>query len=386
MLSHDKPVRIEAVPLRNDSPDADVEVAAVLVQAASAGDRTTDAYARSMIWGGTDNAPASDLTPVEIEAMSLYDGAKSPDLTMSFAVAPPPLDAVEPAVATATEEPGGMGSVGGTLTAEERARHAALVDALRSELGAEWVEARVALTVLFNSKLGVDEASKAYRKWVKMLREYAGFTSIAELLGPTASAMPAASDAWASAADWAELRADSEMHAFLHPAGKDMQGRQVMWEYGLMRCVKGREKALLRVFTLIWLAVHADLTTLREGVTVVHTVGPDDGKLLWQKTTRSGIAAACAFPLRPQKILVAGIGGAGVAIAKKFMGFTFMVTRAKMLERIHFVSYEDLWSHVPHESIPTYRDICPTFGGYAGIEHPIDWIEQRLRAFAPFDA
>ena len=47
--------------------------------------------------------------------------------------------------------------------------------------------------------------------------------------------------------------------------------------------------------------------------------------------------------------------------------------------------YPELWEHIPHESIPTYRDITDTFGGYAGIEHPIDWIEQRLRVFAPFD-
>ena len=30
------------------------------------------------------------------------------------------------------------------------------------------------------------------------------------------------------------------------PAGKDHDGRQVMWEHGVLRFVKGNEKALLR--------------------------------------------------------------------------------------------------------------------------------------------
>ena len=176
------------------------------------------------------------------------------------------------------------------LTDDELAKHAALIEAVRDEVGPSWIEPRVALTILFTSKLCVEDASKSYRKWVKMLSAF-GFEGVSELLGPTVSAMPSSDDEWMNAADWAELRADIDSHGFIHAAGTDNDGRQVMWEHGVMSCAKGREKAVMRVITLVWLAVHADLMTLREGVTVVHTVAADDGKLLMQKSTRSLIAA-----------------------------------------------------------------------------------------------
>ena len=254
---------------------------------------------------------------------------------------------------------------------------ALLLQAVSNDLGPEWAEPRVARTILANSKECVEDARRSYRKWVRMLSSY-GFSDIAEVLGPTATTMP--DGAWTDAPDWAELRADVASHGFLHPAGTDHHGRQVLWEHGVMRCPKGREKAFWRAVTLFWLAVHTDPKTLRDGVVVVHTVGADDGRLLARN--RALIASACAFPLRPQKILVAGLGPAGVALARRFIKVVFLVTRAKMLERIVFVPWKELWEHMPHASIPTLRGIAPHgFGGFEGTEHPIDWIEQRLRDF-----
>lgn len=73
-----KPVRIEAVALLNDSPDAedtDVEVAAVLVQAASAGDHTADASAPSE---ASPSAEASAAAPAEAPVEALTEERSPP--------------------------------------------------------------------------------------------------------------------------------------------------------------------------------------------------------------------------------------------------------------------------------------------------------------------
>ena len=278
------------------------------------------------------------------------------------------------------------------LAESERTAFAALMDVLQKEFSAEWIGQRVALTILFCSKCNVQDATKRYQKWVKMLQSF-GFASLAELLGPAAMQVincsgdsPAAAP-WSDDADWRELRADAAAHGYLLPAGNDGQGRQVLWQLGVMTCDGGREReqAVLRVITLAWLAVHSDLTTLREGVIVVHMVQPNDGSHLTRQSTRKLVGAAGSFPARPQKVLIAGLGATGIAIARTLIRLVFAVTRTKLLDRMMFVTYPELWEHVPHRSIPKLHGVLRSGGAYSGLEHPIDWIEQRLRAFGPLE-
>lgn len=271
-----------------------------------------------------------------------------------------------------------------TLTAAERTGHAQLLEAVRARLGAAWAEPRVALTVLFCSKGSLQGAVSKYAKWVDTLQAF-GFASMAEVLGPTASAFPSTTTHWADAADWAALRADGAAHSFLHPAGVDAQGRQVLWERGLMKDVEGREKVTLRVLTLVWLALHADLHTLRHGVTIVHVCGENDANVVRDRATRRLIASACAaMPLRPKKVMIAGLSRTGVALARTVLRLVFTVTRTKLLRRMRFVAISELWDHIPHASIPQMpgwvKDGVALYG-YGGTTHPVDWIEQRLRSF-----
>ena len=55
-------------------------------------------------------------------------------------------------------------------------------------------------------------------------------------------------------------------------AGPDSRGRATMWNYGRMWCMPGGQRSLLHAMTLRWLALHADLTTLRHGLSCVHDV------------------------------------------------------------------------------------------------------------------
>ena len=275
-----------------------------------------------------------------------------------------------------------------SLTPEERNAQSSLMECLRKEIERAWIGPREALTILFCSKLDVVQAVKRYKKWVVMLKSY-GFASLAEVLGPTASNALHGSGQepppahWCDAPDWAELRADEDAHKNLLPAGYDGKGRQVMWQLGVMRCDRKREKVMLRVLTLLWLALHADLTTLREGVIVVHMVAPDDGSKLTKSSTRRLIGAAGSFPARPQKVLVAGLPPVGVNVAKTLIRLIFAVTRTKLLERINFVNYPTLWEHVPHRSIPKLEGVLRSGGAYAGTVHPIDWFEERIKGFDP---
>ena len=274
------------------------------------------------------------------------------------------------------------------LTPDERRKHAQLVDALSNDkaVGPAWVGLREALVVLFCAKLDVAGAQKRYTKWVDMLKSF-GFASLAEVVGPTASAHLHRSGAtpakWREEADWAALCDDAAAHKFYVPAGSDSRGRRVMWELGVAFVTDGNEKKLLRVITLLWLAVHADWTTLREGLVVVHMVATGDGEKLALSSTRRLIGAATAFPARPQKVLVAGLSPVGVAIAKTLIRVIFAVTRTKLLERILFIKIPEIWQHLPHRSIPKLEGVLQSGGAFGGTTHPIDWIEWRLRHFDP---
>ena len=257
------------------------------------------------------------------------------------------------------------------FTKEERLAVETLETNLRQQLGDAWVERRVVIVVSFANKLSVPRATEVYCRWVEMLRTYGSLKSVQDLLGNECEDLRA------------HLVANPRFHDFLMPAGKDFDGRQVMWEHGIMSVAKGQQQAILRLVTLLWLAVHADLHTLRDGVTIVHTVAANDGKTLMRRMTRSTIAAMCTFPLRPQKILVAGLGKNGTVFARQIVSVIYHVTRTKLLERLQFVNWETLWQHVPHESIPTYKGVpgFPSFGGYAGETDSVTWIESRLALF-----
>ena len=90
-----------------------------------------------------------------------------------------------------------------SLMIEEREKHASLLAALRESLDMPWIGQQASLTILFCSKLDVQEAVKKYLKWVKMLKSF-GFTSLAEVFGPTATAHMEGDDGSGTSGRWAD--------------------------------------------------------------------------------------------------------------------------------------------------------------------------------------
>lgn len=161
------------------------------------------------------------------------------------------------------------------------------------------------------------------------------------------------------------------------PCGTDSEKRQIMW-------IKGRgefgppperEAASTEAGILYWLAVHADSTSLREGITlVIDTSGKtsmtkhgNEGKL--QKRDQS-------YPSRPQSIMIAGASLPKRTVINGLIKVASLFTKQKILQRIKFASVQQAYESVPEASAPRYLG-----GGAGGIDDVQVWVKQRLSSF-----
>ena len=239
-------------------------------------------------------------------------------------------------------------------TAEELSAIRQVRDAL---LAAGVDESRIGLKTLafctINTKLRVEETRDKYLKWLEAIGVY-GLTSLSDssIVNPTALPF---------------LRSYA-------PSGVDKEGRQILWIKG--GTVTEAEEALsVSAGIAYFIAVHADAVSLREGITFVIDVSlqraekvGNEGKL--QKTWQS-------FPLRPQAIRIAGAGFIKRTIINGLITVAAFFTKQKILDRIRFVSVEEVVAELPIESVPKYLN-----GGGGGLSDDLSyWVQERIANF-----
>lgn len=121
-----------------------------------------------------------------------------------------------------------------------------------------------------------------------------------------------------------------------------------------------------------YLSVHADPTTLREGVSFIIDMsnGGKAQKIGNEKLIQSFYQS---IPQRPQIILIAGTSFVTRTIVNASIKLASVFTKQKILQRIHFVTVEEAKNMFPRESAP----VC-VGGEGGGIERYEDWVEERL--------
>jgi len=204
-----------------------------------------------------------------------------------------------------------------------------------------------------NSKCNVEDTLNRYRSYLKgLLDEFE--------LNPD--------DIWADDATAQEQLA--EHWSLLHPAGTDREGRQVMWLSGGGSGDIEVPDRHIRACCRYFYAVHADLLTLRKGVTlVIDTTEKTLGiarklQAVWQKN----------LPLRPQNIYIIGTNPITRPLVNAFIAVASLFLKKKVISRIKHVDQRTLVNILGPASLP------PQYGGTP--RPPVDqWVRQRIADF-----
>lgn len=153
--------------------------------------------------------------------------------------------------------------------------------------------------------------------------------------------------------------------------GMDDFGRQVMWIHAEHNASPDEEKLWIQAGIVYWMAIHADSTSLREGIHFVIDVTdkPADKYGNAQKLQK----VTQAYPLRPQSIRIAGSNFASRIVINGIIKVASLFAKAKVLQRIKFVSVDDAFQSLPKESSPQYLG-----GGGGGIDNIVEWVKERL--------
>ena len=155
--------------------------------------------------------------------------------------------------------------------------------------------------------------------------------------------------------------------------GKDEDGRSIMWIAG-GKTERDAEKQLVHTSVLFFLAVHADLATLRGGVTfVIDTTHAPTSKVgnerKLQKTWQS-------MPLRPQHFYIMGATWFKRLAINALLKFAAVFSNSKVIERIRFADLEEVTVQVGAASLPS------EYGGDdRSTVSTSEWVAARLAAY-----
>eukprot|EP00566_Odontella_aurita_P019627 CAMPEP_0113531532 /NCGR_PEP_ID=MMETSP0015_2-20120614/3546_1 /TAXON_ID=2838 /ORGANISM="Odontella" /LENGTH=298 /DNA_ID=CAMNT_0000430373 /DNA_START=280 /DNA_END=1173 /DNA_ORIENTATION=- /assembly_acc=CAM_ASM_000160 len=166
--------------------------------------------------------------------------------------------------------------------------------------------------------------------------------------------------------------AKHELHPY-PPVGTDNRGCSITWIRGGNRVSKEEERNHAHACIMQYLSVHADPTTLRNGLSFIIDMSGKDDKQAKVGNEKTVQAFYQAIPQRPQIILIAGSSFIMRTIINKSIKLASLFIKQKVLGRIHFVSVDDALSRVPLKSAPVY---CGGEGG--GVKCYKEWVKERL--------
>lgn len=229
---------------------------------------------------------------------------------------------------------------------------------LETEDQLSFVNPRFLAYTVVVSKNRVNEATDKYRKFLKAIRQ-----SDPDMIVEPDDEL------------WGDPNAESFLRDFYEPCGVDYEGRQILWINGGSKAItEDMEKTSIRTGILYTLAIHADVKSLREGITFVIDTSQQGSKA---KIGNEGRIQKInqAYPLRPQAIYLAGASLATRVVINGLIKVASLFTKQKILQRIEFVTMEDAVQRVPRESAPRY------VGGEGGnIDDVVKWTKERYAA------
>jgi hypothetical protein len=175
---------------------------------------------------------------------------------------------------------------------------------------------------------------------------------------------------------WAELEPLFTAYA---GTGRDSMNRSIMWIKTRPTTIE-EEQLSVRCGVIMYTAIHADLVSMREGITfVLDTEGNDMQAKVGNEKKLQRVYQS--IPLRPQKIFILGAGWVKRVLINAIISFASLFTKEKVIDRVEFAELERVQETVSLEALPVHRG-----GGGGGITSNaclVTWVRSRLGAFPP---
>jgi len=221
------------------------------------------------------------------------------------------------------------------------------------------VRSREVAIVTMLSKVRVDNAVEKYKQFIVTLAEY-GLT-VASLYEPR---------------EVLHAKLSHKLECSYQVCGVDNGGRSIMWigKKGSTPTLVKEEATVVHAGVMAWMAVHSDITTLRDGCSFIIDTTHDGKKIGKVGNERKLQKTWQALPLRPQNLFIVGAGFIKRIFINALITFAIVFSNSKVLGRIRFVQMPEVFKEVPKENMP--EDL----GGVArcGVE---EWVFARLAAF-----
>jgi len=162
------------------------------------------------------------------------------------------------------------------------------------------------------------------------------------------------------------------------PCGTDYNNRSIMWIKGKGNGILPTEETYsIQAGILYWLAIHADDTSIHDGITFIIDTSSSNNNSRTKHGNESKIQKVHqSYPMRPKCIQIAGANKFTRLTINALIKVASMFTKQKILQRIEFVTVQDAFDSIPKQSAPKY------LGGNGGnIDNVEQWVKERIMSF-----
>jgi hypothetical protein len=224
-----------------------------------------------------------------------------------------------------------------------------------------------------NCKFRPEKAAEKMIKWTNEMKSSFGINSFADVyagIGPNG-------DAEGADKEWERL---SSLFTAYAGCGLDKAGRSIMW-IRTRPTSAAEERDAVRCGVIYFTAVHADLVSMRNGITFVIDTANND---MVSKTGNEGKLQRVyqSIPLRPQSIFILGAGWIKRALINAVIAFASLFTKDKVIDRVRFATMEEVLKDVDVVNLPAYAHPEAKGGGLgADNSQVVDYVRRRIREF-----
>lgn len=223
------------------------------------------------------------------------------------------------------------------------------------------------LTVV-NCKFEVKKARDKYKKWTSEMKTNFGIRGFGD------DGVYKGGIFQDGTGDWTEI---APMFTAYAGCGLDNMNRSIMWIKTRPTTIE-EEQLAIRAGAIYYTAIHADLISMRKGITLVLDT---EGNTLQNKIGNESKLQRVyqSIPLRPQKIFILGAGWLKRTLINGIIAFASLFTKEKVIERVEFCELERVKEGVSDESLPTHRG--GQGGGLKDNMALVEWVKERLARF-----
>jgi len=221
-----------------------------------------------------------------------------------------------------------------------------------------------------NCKFRPEKACDKIIKWTTEMKSNFGINSFDEVYAGLGRSGEGSDEEWAQIGKCLTAYAG---------CGLDKNGRSIMWIRS-RPTTNDEERDAVRCGVIYFTAIHADLTSMREGITfVIDTTENSDMGRTGNESKLQRVYQS--IPLRPQHIFILGAGWFKRAIINGLIRIASLFTSDKVIERVRFATLDEVLKDVNVEALPVYMHAQAKGGGLAENEQVVAWVRRRLQTF-----